>query len=231
MEKNQFVGTSGFSYPEWKGVFYPEDLPSRKYLAFYASRFRTTEINNTFYRLPTTRLTEGWAGEVPDSFSFTLKLSRRITHQKKLRDVDEEMQTFLKAASALKKKMGPILVQLPPFLKKDTPALQMFVQKYAGQAMLAFEFRHSSWFEEETYRLLGDSGSALAVVEGESEDLPPVREVTGRFLYMRLRKSEYAGSELQEWAKWIRAQKLPVYCYLKHEQKAPLLAQQLLDLL
>lgn len=223
------IGTSGFSYKEWKGIFYPEDLPAKKYLSFYATKFRTTEINNTFYRLPTPALTGGWYSEVPESFFFTLKLSQRITHIKRLKEVHEEMERFLEAADALKEKMGTVLVQLPPHFRKDLDRLSDFVRDYAGRARLAFEFRHASWYEADVYDVLRRFRCALAVVE--VEDASAVREVTGDFIYMRLRKGDYSELELSNWADWIRAQNTDVYCYLKHDEKAPVLAQQLIDLL
>jgi uncharacterized protein YecE (DUF72 family) len=222
------VGTSGFAYKEWKGIFYPEDLPAKKYLAYYAEHFRTTEINNTFYRMPTAKLCESWHGEVPDDFEFTLKLSQRITHFKRLKNVDSEMEFFLNSAAALKEKLGPILVQLPPNYKKDIAVLEAFLGKFASQAMLAFEFRHVSWFDGELFELLRKHHAAFAVVEkeqGEAGSTP--REVTGRFVYMRLRKGEYSQDEMTEWARWIREQTVPVYCYLKHDERAPILAKQL----
>ncbi|HWC76619.1 MAG TPA: DUF72 domain-containing protein [Blastocatellia bacterium] len=224
------VGTSGFSYTEWKGIFYPEDLSSKKYLWYYSQRFHTTEINNTFYRLPTLKLTEGWYGEVPDDFSFTLKLSQKITHIRRLKNCDEEMNVFLNAAAALKHKLGPILVQLPPNLKKNTEVLSDFLSKYAAKGKLAFEFRNDSWFDEEVYDLLREHNTTLGVVEKE-DGTEPVREVTGSFVYMRLRKGDYEGAELMEWARWIRSQTADVYCYLKHDEKAPVLATALVEAL
>src|SRR6266481_1168491 len=147
------VGTSGFAYKEWKGTFYPPDLPAKKYLSYYATQFRTTEINNTFYRMPTAKLCEGWYAEVPEGFSFTLKLSQRITHFKRLKNIDDEMNFFLESAAGLKEKLGPILVQLPPNYKKDTEVLDAFLEKFAKQGRLAFEFRHESWFDDELFEL------------------------------------------------------------------------------
>lgn len=227
--KKVLIGASGFSYKEWKGIFYPEDIPAKKYLSFYATHFNTTEINNTFYRIPTTALTSGWYNEVPSDFSFTLKLSQRITHIKRLKDVDEEMERFLEAADALKEKMGTILVQLPPHFKKDLERLEDFLRAYSGRARLAFEFRHSSWYDDSVYEALQNRGCALAVVEAEEQE--PVRKVTGSFVYMRLRKGDYTKPELKEWATWINSQNVDVYCYLKHDEKAPLLARQLIELL
>jgi len=226
------VGTSGFAYKEWKGIFYPEDLPTKKYLSYYAQHFSTTEVNNTFYRMPTAKLCEGWYAEVPDDFLFTLKLSQRITHFKRLRNVDDEMSFFLDSAAGLKEKLGPILVQLPPNFKKDTEVLEGFLDKFASKGKLAFEFRHESWFADEVYDLLREHKTTLGVVEkeqGEGPDTP--REVTGLFVYMRLRKGDYTTDEMLEWGRWIRAQKVPVYCYLKHDQRAPVLATELLEAL
>jgi uncharacterized protein YecE (DUF72 family) len=227
-----FVGTSGFAYKEWKGSFYPDNLPAKKYLSYYAGHFRTTEINNTFYRMPTAKLCEGWYAEVPDGFSFTLKVSQRITHFKRLRNVDDEMNFFLDSAAGLKEKLGPILVQLPPNFKKDTDVLDAFLTTFANKGKLAFEFRHESWFADEVYDLLRKHKTTLGVVEkeeGEGPDTP--REVTGSFIYMRLRKGDYAKDEMLSWATWIRSQSVPVYCYLKHDDRAPVLAKDLLGAL
>ena len=226
------LGTSGFSYTEWRPSFYPQDLPPKRFLGFYAEHFDTTEINNTFYRLPTPKLTEGWYTEVPENFRFTLKLSQKITHVRRLREVDDEMEFFLKSAASLKEKLGTILVQLPPNMKKDVDRLTTFLEKFAARGRLAVEFRHDSWFGDDVYQLLRTHNSALGVVEkeeGEGADAP--REVTGPFVYIRLRKGEYSASELRGWARWIKARQEEVFCYVKHDDKAPLLAKQLTDAL
>lgn len=226
------VGTSGFGYNEWRGKFYPEDLSSKKFLSYYAQHFATTEVNNTFYRIPSLKLTEGWYAEVPDEFSFTLKLSQKITHIKRLRNADEEMGWFLEAAKGLKEKLGPILVQLPPTFKKDVDVLGAFLDKFSTRGKLAFEFRHASWFSDDVFDLLRRHQSAFGVVEKEEGDeLVVPREVTGPFVYMRLRKGEYSKEELLDWAKWIKSQAGDVYCYLKHDELAPVLAKQLIDAL
>lgn len=226
------VGTSGFSYTEWRGKFYPSDLPPKKFLAYYAQRFPTTEINSTFYRIPTAALVGNWYDEVPTQFQFTLKVSQIITHRKKLKTVDAEMQRFLQGAAALREKLATLLVQLPPFFRKDLETLENFVGKFSSEARLSFEFRHPSWFCDELYQLLRRHQCALAVVEkedGEGAEAP--REVTAPFVYMRLRKGEYSDSELEDWAKWIRQQTVDVFCYLKHDDEAPLLARRLLKAL
>lgn len=231
-ENRVLVGTSGFAYAEWRGIFYPAELPPKKFLSYYAGHFRTAEINNTFYRMPTPQLTQAWYAEVPEDFSFTLKLSRKITHFKQLKDVGEEMEWFLASAASLKEKLGPILVQLPPFFRKDLPVLREFLARFAARARLAFEFRHGSWFDGETYELLRGHNSALGVVEGEGkESSEAVKIVTAAFVYMRLRKGDYSESELLDWARWIREQTVPVYCYLKHDERAPVLAKQMLEAL
>jgi len=232
VKESILVGTSGFSYKEWKGTFYPEDLSTKKYLSYYADHFRTTEINNTFYKMPSPSLCEGWYSEVPENFIFTLKISQRITHFKRLKNVDSEMNFFLDSAANLKEKLGPILVQLPPNYKKDLTVLEDFLSKFAHHARLAFEFRHESWFEPEMFELLRRYNTAFGVVEkeeGESGITP--REVTGSFVYMRLRKGEYTQDEMLEWARWILEQTVPVYCYMKHDERAPRLANLLLDAL
>lgn len=222
------VGTSGFAYKEWKGSFYPTDLPAKKYLSYYAEHFRTTEINNTFYRMPTAKLCEGWFAEVPDSFSFTLKLSQRITHFKRLKNIDDEMNFFLESAAGLKEKLGPILVQLPPNYKKDTDVLDAFLTAFATRGKLAFEFRHESWFADDVYDLLRKHNTTLGVVEKEEGEGPETaREVTGSFVYVRLRKGAYSKDEMLDWARWIQSQSVPVYCYLKHDERAPILANEL----
>jgi uncharacterized protein YecE (DUF72 family) len=226
-EKKILIGTSGFSYPEWKGAFYPEDLPNKKYLSFYASHFPTTEINNSFYRTPNAKTISAWYSEVPAEFTFTLKLNQKITHIKRLNGVNEEMDYFLEIASLLKEKLGTILVQLPPYFRKNAEVLRDFVSKYASKARLAFEFRHNSWFDPEVYSLLRQHNCAWGIVEAEEQNA--IREITADFVYMRLRKGDYTASELQNWGEWIKQQSAQVYCYLKHDEKAPVLAKQLIQ--
>jgi uncharacterized protein YecE (DUF72 family) len=226
MASKVWIGTSGFSYPEWKGSFYPEDLPSKKYLSFYANQFPTTEINNSFYRTPNTKTVESWYNEVPPGFSFTLKLNQKITHMKKLQNVNEEMDFFLDVASHLSEKLGTILVQLPPYFRKNANVLEAFTSAYAKKARLAFEFRHVSWMDTEVYSILRNHNCAWGVVEAEEQEA--IREITADFVYMRLRKGDYTKEELQTWANWIKTQSVEVYCYLKHDEKAPVLAKQLM---
>src|SRR5688572_17248944 len=159
------VGTSGYSYKEWKGTFYPEDLPAAKMLSFYAERFGTVEINNTFYRMPEPKTLEKWAGDVPDSFVFVLKAPQRITHQKRLAEASDEIRYFYETASLMGSKLGPVLFQLPPFAKKDAAKLSDFVRRLPPDTRAAFEFRHDSWFDEEVYGILRDHNAALCAAD------------------------------------------------------------------
>jgi len=229
-ERSIFVGTSGFSYPAWKGIFYPEKLPQKSFLSYYAQHFPTTEVNNTFYRLPNPDVARGWASEVPDGFRFTLKLSQRITHIKRLKEVDSDMARFIESAVAIGDKMGPILVQLPPNFRLNLAVLSDFLSKYTAERLLAFEFRHDSWLTDEVYSLLAQHRAAFGIIERDDPDGPePPLIVTGSFAYMRLRKGDYTPPELERWAKWIVSQNVDVYCYLKHDDSAPVLATQLLN--
>jgi len=180
-----YVGTSGFSYKEWKGVFCPDKLPAKDYLSFYAQHFSTTEINNTFYRSPSEGTRTKWAEQVPENFRFTLKLNRKITHNKRLKDVEDEMEWFLKGATALGEKLGTLLVQLPPYFKENRDVLEHFLGEYSERAPLALEFRHPSWFSDQTLQLLETHSAALVVTS--SDEGPGVRAVTAPFLYIRLR--------------------------------------------
>jgi uncharacterized protein YecE (DUF72 family) len=222
------VGTSGFAYDAWRGIFYPEDLSSKRFLSYYAQHFSTTEINATFYRFPRTNVVEEWARQVPAGFLFTLKMSQRVTHAKRLQDVDREMGWFCDGAYTLGDKLGAVLVQLPPNFRKDAPRLDAFLSKHAARLPLAVEFRHDSWFDDEVFGVLGRHRTALAVVEMDDGDaLARPRLVTGSFAYVRLRKGDYTDGELGDWAEWMRAQTVPVFCYLKHEELGPALARRL----
>ena len=224
-----YVGTSGFSYKEWKGVFYPDKLPAKDYLSFYSQHFSTTEINNTFYRSPSEDTSAKWAEQVPENFRFTLKLNRKITHKKRLKDVEDAMEWFLKGAAPLGKKLGTLLVQLPPYFRENQVVLEHFLEGYSKRAPLALEFRHPSWFSDQTLQLLEAHGAAL--VATESDEGPGVRTVTAPFLYIRLRKSQYLEKDLKEWAQWIRSQNRESFTYLKHDTDAPRLVERLTEYL
>jgi uncharacterized protein YecE (DUF72 family) len=212
------VGTSGFSYKEWKGTFYPEDLADAQMLRYYAERLDAVEINNTFYRMPTRRLLEGWAEQVSESFAFALKAPRRITHEKKLRGVEEDVGYLLDTAGALGPRLGPILVQLPPYLKKDLALLADFVALIPDGARAAIEFRSSSWFDDEVYDTLRSRGVALVVSDMDDKPEPPVVR-TAPFGYARLRRAEYDDTSMAAWAGHFAEAGWDEACvFFKHEE-------------
>lgn len=226
-----FVGTSGYNYPEWKGSFYPPDLPATKMLPYYAARFPTVEINYTFYRMPSPRLLEGWAQQTPAVFRFTLKAPRRITHDRKLVDCDELTQTFCATAAALGERLGALLFQLPPTLKKDLPRLDVFLGSLPPRAPAAFEFRHPSWFEEDVFGRLRERKMALCVADSERLATPLV--ITADYGYFRLRDEGYQPADVAAWADRIgqlRDRCRDIFVYFKHEEqgKGPALARDLM---
>jgi uncharacterized protein YecE (DUF72 family) len=222
------VGTSGYSYKEWKGPFYPKDLPAGDFLGYYAARLATVEINNTFYRMPTAKLVEGWAEAAPETFTFAVKAPQRITHIAKLQNAAETTEIFARVMSKLGPRLGPLLFQLPPFMRKDVPRLAAFLETAPRDARIAFEFRHTSWFDDEVWATLRARGAALCVAEGEALASPLV--ATADWGYVRLRRDEYPDELLAEWAAKIRAQPWKeAYVYIKHDEgNAPGVAERLL---
>ena len=226
---NVRVGTSGFAYKEWKGSFYPKAIAADAMLSYYGARFGTVEINNTFYRMPTGKVVAGWADQVPDDFRFVLKAPQRITHFSRLKEVADPVGFFLKVASELGKKQGPLLFQLPPNFKKDLARLGHLLGLLPKTVRAAIEFRHASWFDEETYAALRAAGVALAAVETEEGKTPLV--ATAPFGYMRLREVEYTDEELAAWATSIRAQGWEeAWVFFKHEDegRGPKLAERMI---
>ena len=224
------AGTSGFSYKEWKGSFYPEDLPAEDMLRFYASKFPAVEINNTFYRMPKPALLSGWAEQVPEDFRFVLKASQRITHFKRLKEAASEVEYFFDVAKTLGPRLGPALFQLPPNLKKDLPRLESFLAALPAGVRAALEFRHASWFEDDVFAALSARGAALCIAEDEELATPPV--ATAPWGYLRLRRQDYGEAEVAAWTDRIRAQAWDeAYVFLKHEDAGtgPKLAVQLLQ--
>jgi uncharacterized protein YecE (DUF72 family) len=219
------VGTSGFSYNEWKGVFYPEGLKSAARLHYYAERFRTVEVNNTFYRMPQKDVLARWKDETPDGFTFVLKASQRITHHQRLKDAAESTALFFANAEALGAKLGPTLFQLPPHFQKDAARLSAFLGLLAGRRA-AFEFRHPSWMDEEVLTLLRSHAVALGAADvDEAGDAGAPLLPTTDWGYLRLRRAEYTPADLDVWAARIRAQGWrEVYVFFKHEVKGPALA-------
>lgn len=213
------AGTSGFSYKEWKGAFYPEDLPAGDMLGFYAERLGTVEINNTFYRMPKPEVIEGWASQVGPGFRFVLKASRRITHFKRLNDVGDELQYFLRSAAGLGDRLGAVLFQLPPNFKKDVGRLARFLDQLGDPSRAAFEFRHASWQDEDVIDLLAERRASLCTADTDEEEGRIV--VTGPLGYVRLRRTDYDEAELADWAERVRAADWgDAYVFFKHEDEA-----------
>lgn len=226
------VGTSGYSYKEWKGTFYPKDLPDKQMLHYYGERFGTVEINNTFYRMPKASVLEAWAAEIPGEFKFVLKASQRITHIQRLKDTSDSMAYLFDVAGVLKDRLGPILFQLPPNMKKDVVRFRDFLALIPSNRRAAFEFRHQSWFDEEIFALLRDHQAALCIAEAENDLLIPF-VATADWGYLRLRLPEYGDAELKTWLKRVREQAwAEAYVFFKHEDegKGPKMAKRFLEL-
>jgi uncharacterized protein YecE (DUF72 family) len=227
-----YVGTSGYSYKEWKGSFYPKDLPPDEMLRFYGENFRAVEINNTFFRIPKMSVLEAWAADVPADFKFVLKASRQITHMRRLKGADEPVSILLKVAGALKERLGPLLFQLPPNLKKDLPRLRDFLALLPPERRAALEFRHQSWFDDDVFALLREHQAAMCIAEAE-DDLEIPFLATADWGYMRLRMPDYSDAELKSWITRIRKQDWrDTYVFFKHEHegKGPQFAKRFIEL-
>jgi uncharacterized protein YecE (DUF72 family) len=213
------VGTSGYNYPEWRGTFYPEKLSTAKMLQYYAERFATVEINYTFYRVPTEKLLAGWAASTPESFFFTLKAPRRITHDAKLQRTDDLLDTFCRTARTLGPKLATLLFQLPPTFKKDAGVLRAFLAQLPEGTRAALEFRHASWFDDEVFEALRSRNIALCVADSEKLHSPV--ETTADYAYFRLRDEGYQQADIEKWAEKIRTLKgvSDVFVYFKHEEQ------------
>ena len=226
-----YAGTSGFSYKEWKGSFYPDKLPASEMLSYYSGKLTAVEINNTFYRMPRESVLEGWAAQVPDSFRFVIKASRRITHFKRLKGAEEETDYLLRSVGLLGDKLGAVLFQLPPNMKQDLERLDAFLAGLEDPGRTVFEFRHATWFDEATYDCLRKHGASLCTADTDEEDGQIVE--TAPWGYLRLRKTEYGEAALAEWAArvkgsgWERA-----FIFFKHEDEAagPIAAQRFAEL-
>jgi uncharacterized protein YecE (DUF72 family) len=214
------VGTSGYNYSEWKGSFYPEDLSSSKMLPYYADRFHTVEINYSFYRLPSEKAVSGWADQTPDDFVFTLKASRRITHDARLRDCKELVDVFCERGRRLGDKLGTILFQLPPWARKDVEALEQFLEWLPSDVRGAFEFRHDSWLSDDVYDRLRANNAALCITDTDKASTPMV--MTADYAYFRLRDEGYGPDDIAEWGRKITEHTgdlADVFVYFKHEKE------------
>lgn len=224
------AGASGYSFKEWKGDFYPADMKPDGMLAWYAERLPTVEINNTFYRMPKVTVLENWAAVTPQSFRFAIKASRRITHFSRLdaEKARDSVEFLYRNLAALGAKRGPVLYQLPPFLKKDVPRLSEFLHLLPEGHHAAFEFRNESWFSDDVYDALKASGAALCLSEREDNAPPPLVE-TAPWGYVRLRLETYSDHDLAQWARRLTASGWrEIYVYFMHEPTAPGYAQALM---
>jgi uncharacterized protein YecE (DUF72 family) len=213
------VGTSGFSYPTWKPAFYPPELRQSRFLEFYAERFDTVELNNTFYRFPAEKQLEDWQRRTPSGFRFALKANQRITHFARLKNVGETVRDFVARCGALGEKLGPILFGLHPQTTRDDDRLARFLEELPAGGRYAFEFRHPSWLDGVVLDRLRSANAALCVAE--SEEMAAPREATSDFVYVRLRKEAYGDSELAEWRAWLDrqvAEGREAFVYVKHDE-------------
>ncbi|HEX4488111.1 MAG TPA: DUF72 domain-containing protein [Terriglobales bacterium] len=217
-----YAGTSGWAYATWKPDFYPAKLAAAKFLSYYATRLNSVELNYTFRRFPTEKLLTGWIESTPADFKFAVKAHQTITHIKRLRDTSSFTADFLAALDPLKEagKLGPVLFQLPPFLKCDLDLLAQFLDKLPPQIRAAFEFRHPSWFNEEVYALLRKADAAMCQAESEKLETPDVQ--TASFAYLRLRKEEYSAKERKQVSAEVSnlTTRGDVFVYFKHEETA-----------
>ncbi len=230
---NLWIGTSGFQYAEWKGNFYPEDLPASKMLPFYARRFSTTEINYTFHRIPSPKTIGNWEQLTPEKFRFALKAPQKITHFAKLRDCADTLEYFCKVISGLGERLGPVLFQLPPNFKKDADVLSSFLRELPSMRA-AFEFRHDSWFDDDIFEMLKARNIALCIAD--TEKLAAPKTATADYGYLRLRREDYKNVDIERWAKFVREQKpnwRDAFAYFKHEESGigPKLAAEMMKIL
>ncbi|MDQ3071484.1 MAG: DUF72 domain-containing protein [Acidobacteriota bacterium] len=233
MSHRVWIGTSGYNYPEWRGTFYPDKMKPADMLTFYGAAFDSVEINYTFYRMPSAKNIESWAGDTPEDFRFVLKAPKRITHDKRLRDFGDTLAVFVRLSAGLEGRLGPLLFQLPPNLKKDLPRLEAFLDELPDTARAAFEFRHESWFDEDVFTALRSRGAALCAADSEKISAPIVR--TAAFSYFRLRDEGYQDADIAAWTAKVReaSKSGEVYVFFKHEDsgKGPAFAQQMKGLL
>ena len=229
---NLFVGTSGYSYKEWKGIFYPEDLPAKEMLAYYARRLPAVEINNTFYRLPQATMIENWRDQVPAEFRFSIKATQRITHIKRLKNCVEETKYLLETAALMKERLGVVLFQLPPNSKKDADRLCDFLPLIPPEIPAAFEFRHESWLDDEIFALLRGKNCALVMSDTDENPLAEIIS-TATWGYLRLRRVNYGPEDLSVWMERIQSQEWKdAFVFFKHEDEGtgPKLAGQFIEL-
>jgi uncharacterized protein YecE (DUF72 family) len=227
-----YVGTSGYSYKEWKGSFYPETISPKDMLSYYASRLHAVELNNTFYRMPQPNMIESWKAQVPSDFRFSVKAPQSITHFRRLKDAAPQTRIMLQTISALEERLGAVIFRLPEDMKKDLKRLETFLQVLPADTPAVFDFRHPTWFDDEVYALLRSHNRVLCV--SDIEELPEsYTHKTADWGYVRLRRVRYTKADLIKWNKRIKAQVWKnTYVFFKHEDEGtgPKLAARFLDL-
>jgi uncharacterized protein YecE (DUF72 family) len=226
-----WIGTSGFSYKEWKGIFYPTDLPESRFLSYYATRFNGVEIDSTFYRMPTPKALDAWVSATPESFRFAIKASQKITHRERLAVPSESLSYFLDLLPRLGARLGVVLYQLPPFFRQDLARLEAFLAVLPESPRSALEFRHVSWFTDETYKVLEKHGVALCINDNDEFDCPV--ELTAKHTYVRLRRDKYDAEQRVKWKERLRGFDnggVEVFAFIKHKDnpEAPLIAESFL---
>jgi uncharacterized protein YecE (DUF72 family) len=227
-----YVGTSGYSYKEWKGLFYPEKIRPREMLPYYASRLSAVEINNTFYRLPKASVVESWKEQAPPGFRFSVKASRRITHIKRLKEAADETKYLLQTVALLGDRLGVVLFQLPPNMKKDTGRLAVFLDLLPENLQSAFEFRNDTWFSEDVFELLKVKECALVASDTDEKPLGKIMSTAG-WGYLRLRRTNYEEADLSEWLRRVCAEDWKdVFIFFKHEDSGtgPWLAKRFIEM-
>lgn len=228
-----YVGVSGFSYPKWKGTFYPKTLKPEEFLADYSSKLGSVEINSSFYGAPKEAMVKGWAERTGTEFKFAFKSPQLVTHITKLgKGSAEAANRFSKTLDLLGPRRGPVLFGLPPFLKEDSKLLGDFLSSTSDIPDRVFEFRHESWLKDSTYELLDEHGASFCV--SETEEMEPVFKVTGGFAYFRLRKDRYDAKTVDQWAKKIKDASKganETFVYMRHDETGEnaILAQRLAE--
>ncbi|HEX6314304.1 MAG TPA: DUF72 domain-containing protein [Gemmatimonadaceae bacterium] len=212
------AGTSGYAFKEWKGSFYPEGVKDDGMLGYYATRFPTVEINNTFYRLPRENVLQAWASQVPDTFTFAIKASQRITHYARLKPESKDLlQYLLQNTTVLGSKLGPVLFQLPPNMEKNIDRLRTFLDFLPPGRRFTFEFRHSSWFDEDVVAALKEKDVAMTIIDQDDFVTPPI--ATASWGYVRLHRLDYSSLTLAQWAERIKEPGwTDAYVYFKHDE-------------
>ena len=227
-----YVGTSGYSYKEWKGRFYPENISPKDMLSYYASRFQAVELNNTFYRLPQPSMVESWKAQVPENFRFSVKASQGITHFRRLKDSANATKLMLERFAAFEERLGVVFFRLPPDMKKDIKRLETFLKHLPADAPAAFQLEDPTWVDDDVFALLRSQNRALVALDTDEMPASHITK-TADWGYMRLRRASYSESELKKWIKRMRDQKWKhTFVFFKHEDEGtgPKLAARFLKL-